>query len=179
VLGYIFFVGGQNLISWKPAASPPPAPSVSAVVAPARPDSFAAVVDAAKPAVVNIATLQAAPGRGRSGADSMRGLGRAGASRGEPQRRGTSRHWAAPRPWFSQAGIGEHAPEIRARICAGREWCGLRLDPDRNAAAVGAEGCISPPDAALTAYVITAREEQVIARKTASCVAGLKTSPRS
>jgi acetate kinase len=68
-------------------------------------------------------------------------------------------------------GIGEHAPEIRARICAGMDWCGLRLDPDLNAAAVGAEGGISPPDAALKAYVIAAREESVIARETASCVA--------
>ena len=71
-------------------------------------------------------------------------------------------------------GIGEHAAEIRARICAGMDWCGLRLDPARNAAAVGAEGCISPPDAALKAYVIAAAEESVIARETASCVAHVK-----
>ena len=73
-------------------------------------------------------------------------------------------------------GIGEHAAEIRARICAGMDWCGLRLDPARNAAAVGAEGCISPPDAALKAYVIAAAEEHVIARETASCVARVKNS---
>jgi acetate kinase len=66
-------------------------------------------------------------------------------------------------------GIGEHAPEIRARICAGMDWCGLSLDPARNAA-VGVEGCISPPDAALKAYVIATDEEQIIARETASCV---------
>jgi acetate kinase len=68
-------------------------------------------------------------------------------------------------------GIGEHSPEIRARICAGMDWCGLRLDPARNAEAVGVEGCVSPPEAALKAYVIAADEEQVIARETASCVA--------
>ncbi len=33
-------------------------------------------------------------------------------------------------------GIGEHAPAIRARICDGMGWCGLRLDPLRNQAAV-------------------------------------------
>ena len=71
-------------------------------------------------------------------------------------------------------GIGEHAREIRARICAGMDWCGLRLDPARNAAAVGAEGCISPPTAVLKAYVIAAGEEDVIARETASCVARAK-----
>ena len=71
-------------------------------------------------------------------------------------------------------GIGEHSPEIRARICAGMDWCGLRLDPARNAAAVDAEGCISPPDAGLKAYVIAADEEPIIARETASCVAQSK-----
>jgi len=75
-------------------------------------------------------------------------------------------------------GIGEHAPEIRARICAGMDWCGLRLDAARNAAAVGAEGCISPPTATLKAYVIAAGEEHVIARETASCVADLKNALR-
>ena len=74
--------------------------------------------------------------------------------------------------------IGERSPEIRARICAGMEWCGLRLDPARNAAAVGAEGCISPPDAALKVYVIAADEEPVIARETASCVAQSKNALR-
>ncbi len=68
-------------------------------------------------------------------------------------------------------GIGEHYTEIRARICAGMDWCGLRLDPARNAGAVGAEGCISSLDATLKAYVIAADEEPVIARETASCVA--------
>jgi acetate kinase len=75
-------------------------------------------------------------------------------------------------------GIGEFAPEIRVRICAGMGWCGLRLDPARNAAVVGAEGCISPADAALKAYVIAADEELVIARETASCVAHLKNARR-
>lgn len=76
-------------------------------------------------------------------------------------------------------GIGENSPAIRARICAGMDWCGLRLDPARNAAAVGAEGCISPPDAALKAYVIAADEEPVIARETASCVARSKNALRN
>ena len=67
-------------------------------------------------------------------------------------------------------GIGEHSPEIRARICAGMDWCGLRLDPERNAEAVGVEGCISPPEAALKAYVIAAAEEAVIARDTMPAV---------
>ena len=75
-------------------------------------------------------------------------------------------------------GIGEHSPEIRARICAGMDWCGLRLDPARNAAAVGSEGCVSPPNAALKAYVLAADEEPVIARETASCIARSTSVPR-
>jgi acetate kinase len=58
------------------------------------------------------------------------------------------------------------------------EWCGLRLDPVRNAATVGEEACISPPDAALKVYVIVADEEPVIARETASCVARVKNALR-
>jgi acetate kinase len=64
-------------------------------------------------------------------------------------------------------GIGEHAPAIRARICEGLQWCGLTLDPERNAAVVGAEGCISAAGASLQAYVIPSDEEIVIARDAA------------
>jgi len=64
-------------------------------------------------------------------------------------------------------GIGENAPEIRARICEGMEWCGLQLDPARNRAAVGVEGRLSRDEARLQAYVIPSDEERVIARETA------------
>lgn len=47
------------------------------------------------------------------------------------------------------------------------EWRGLRVDPARNATAVGVEGRISPPDTPLPAYVIPTDEELVIARETA------------
>jgi acetate kinase len=60
-------------------------------------------------------------------------------------------------------GIGEHAPEVRARVCAGMEWAGLVLDPERNAAALGREGALSPEGTRLPAYVIPADEERVIA----------------
>ena len=67
-------------------------------------------------------------------------------------------------------GIGEHAPTIRARICEGMEWCGLRLDPERNAAVVGAEGLISADDSPVTAYVIPVDESVLIAQYTAASV---------
>jgi acetate kinase len=63
-------------------------------------------------------------------------------------------------------GIGEHAPEVRARICAGMEWAGLVVDPERNAGAVGRESRLSPDGARLPAYVIPADEERVIAQDT-------------
>ena len=71
-------------------------------------------------------------------------------------------------------GIGENAPEIRARICEGMDWCGLRVDQARNRAAVGlAAGQaarISEDGAGLEAYVVAADEETWIARETARCV---------
>jgi acetate kinase len=80
-------------------------------------------------------------------------------------------------------GIGEQAPEIRARICAGMEWCGLRLDPQRNSAAVGLDAGkaaqISHPEATLPVYVVAADEETWIARETVQCLRALKASRTS
>ncbi len=73
-------------------------------------------------------------------------------------------------------GIGENAPEIRDRICRSLEWCGLRLDPDCNRAAVGlAPGRaekISADGSRFAAYVVAADEETWIARETVRCVRG-------
>ncbi len=71
-------------------------------------------------------------------------------------------------------GIGEHAPEIRARICAGMEWCGLALDPARNGAARGVEARISADGAGLDAWVITVDEERLFVRDTAACLAAAR-----
>jgi acetate kinase len=67
-------------------------------------------------------------------------------------------------------GIGENAPVVRERICATMAWCGLTLDPARNAAAGGAEAQISTDAARLHAYVIPVDEAAVIARDTAHCL---------
>ncbi|NIS59461.1 MAG: acetate/propionate family kinase [Proteobacteria bacterium] len=67
-------------------------------------------------------------------------------------------------------GIGENAPAVRARICMGMDWCGLRLDEDRNAKAVGSEERISSDDAKVHAYVIPVDEEVTIARETLRCL---------
>jgi len=61
-------------------------------------------------------------------------------------------------------GIGEHAPAIRAAICARLEWFGVALDPLLNARGVGA---ISTPGSTVAVRVIPADEEASIARHTA------------
>ncbi|MFQ5829574.1 MAG: Do family serine endopeptidase [Candidatus Methylomirabilia bacterium] len=60
VLAFLLYVGGRELNGTSPG---PPAPaSLSRAAEPGgRPDSFAAIVDAAKPAVVNISTTQVVP----------------------------------------------------------------------------------------------------------------------
>jgi acetate kinase len=71
-------------------------------------------------------------------------------------------------------GIGEHAPEIRERICNRMEWCGISLEADRNRAAVGLKpgsaAKISTERATPAVYVVAADEETWIAKETARCV---------
>jgi len=69
-------------------------------------------------------------------------------------------------------GIGENSPEIRAQICAGMEWAGLKLDASRNQEAVGREDKISTQDSKLLAYVIPTDEELLIARDTVRVISG-------
>ena len=58
-------------------------------------------------------------------------------------------------------GIGENAPAIRARICAGLEFLGIAIDERHNAAN---DGLISAPDGRVAVRVIHTDEEQMIAR---------------
>lgn len=67
-------------------------------------------------------------------------------------------------------GIGENQPEIRAQICAGLEWAGLRLDDNKNNEMAGREGQISTNDSRLHAFVIPTDEELLIARDTVRCI---------
>ena len=69
-------------------------------------------------------------------------------------------------------GIGENSPDVRARICAGMEWAGLRLDARKNQETVGREGQISTDDAKLLAYAIPTDEELLIARDTVRAILG-------
>jgi acetate kinase len=58
-------------------------------------------------------------------------------------------------------GIGENAPEIRARICHGLEFLGLKLDESLNAATAPV---VSSPGAGVTVRVIRTDEEWIIAQ---------------
>jgi acetate kinase len=70
-------------------------------------------------------------------------------------------------------GIGENAPEIRARVCHGLEWAGLTVDAERNAALVGGrEGAFHAEGSRLGAWVIPTDEELLIARDTYRVVSG-------
>ena len=69
-------------------------------------------------------------------------------------------------------GIGENSPEIRARICSGMEWAGLRVDEAKNQETVGREGQISTDDSKLHAYAIPTDEELLIARDTVRVILG-------
>jgi acetate kinase len=68
-------------------------------------------------------------------------------------------------------GIGENAPEVRRRICAGLGWAGLELDEDRNREMVaGKTGSIGRAGSRLAAWVIPTNEELLIARDTVRVV---------
>lgn len=71
-------------------------------------------------------------------------------------------------------GIGERSVVIRARICGGMDWCGLRIDHTRNESAVeldpGDVVKISEDGAPLSCYVAGVDEEVEIARATRDCV---------
>ena len=70
-LAYLFYFGGQDLMG-RSAAPAAPVAVGNAAVSSARPDSFAAIADAMKPAVVNISTTEAVRRQGPRGADPFR-----------------------------------------------------------------------------------------------------------
>jgi acetate kinase len=67
------------------------------------------------------------------------------------------------------AGIGEHSPEVRARVLRQLQWFGFSIDEAANQAG---GPLLTGADSALPAYVIPTDEELVIARHTLGLVAG-------
>jgi acetate kinase len=70
-------------------------------------------------------------------------------------------------------GIGENAPEIRARICADLSWLGITVDAARNEALVsGKEGRFDAEGARVELWVVPTDEELLIARDSWRVVTG-------
>lgn len=65
------------------------------------------------------------------------------------------------------AGIGEHSPEIRARILQACAWLGVTLDADAN---LRGGPHISTPHSTVAAWVVPTNEELMIAQHTRVCV---------
>lgn len=70
-------------------------------------------------------------------------------------------------------GIGENSAEIRAQICEGLAFFGLKIDPVKNNQASGRESRMTSDDSRLHAFVIPTDEELLIARDTLRCVLNL------
>jgi acetate kinase len=66
-------------------------------------------------------------------------------------------------------GIGEHAVEIRARICQSLSWLGLEHD---EAANIVGGPCISKPSSVVSAWVVPTNEERMIAISVAEALGG-------
>jgi acetate kinase len=71
-------------------------------------------------------------------------------------------------------GIGEHAPEIRRRVCERFGWAGLTLDLERNRRN---EVRLSVEGSRLAAYAIPTDEEYLIARETFKLMERERESP--
>lgn len=64
------------------------------------------------------------------------------------------------------AGVGENQSSMRAEVCSGMEWMGVKLDEAKNAAVHGDEAVISAPDSKVTVVVVPTDEELMIATDT-------------
>lgn len=71
------------------------------------------------------------------------------------------------------AGVGENSASMRARICEGLEFLGVKLDPEKNNTR-GKEAIISADDSKVTVWVIPTNEELMIAQDTAALVNAAK-----
>ena len=71
------------------------------------------------------------------------------------------------------AGVGENGPDMRAKICQGLEYMGVKIDVEANDNARG-ETIISTPDSAVKVALIPTNEELVIARDTMHIVSEME-----
>jgi acetate kinase len=69
------------------------------------------------------------------------------------------------------AGIGEHSPQVRERVCSRLAFLGVAIDPSRNAAAAG-DCDLTATGARVGVAVVHAREELVAARSARALLLG-------
>ena len=69
-------------------------------------------------------------------------------------------------------GIGENAWHVRYKICRGLEFLGVRVDEERNRTPASDDRILNLPDSPVAVVVIYTNEEIVVARETASVLAG-------
>jgi acetate kinase len=69
-------------------------------------------------------------------------------------------------------GVGEHAPEIRARILDGLEWAGIRLDATRNQVAVGVEASFQGDGSPIAVWVLPVDEAAILATEALALIGG-------
>ena len=71
------------------------------------------------------------------------------------------------------AGIGEHNPRLRRRVCEQLGYMGVKIDSEVNEAA-NSETIISAPDSSVKVALIPTDEELVIARDTMRIVSTIE-----
>ena len=69
-------------------------------------------------------------------------------------------------------GIGENAWYVRYKICRGLEFLGVRVDEERNRTPASDDRILNLPDSPVAVVVLHTNEEIVVARETASVLAG-------
>lgn len=67
-------------------------------------------------------------------------------------------------------GIGENSRHVRAGVCAGFEWAGLKLDPEKNLATGAEERSLAAEGSKIDVWVIPTNEELVVARQSAALI---------
>ena len=70
------------------------------------------------------------------------------------------------------AGIGEHAPAVRAGVADRLAWMGVKMDHAKNALRADGGWCLSTEDSPVTIYVIPTDEEYMIAADVERIVSG-------
>ena len=78
------------------------------------------------------------------------------------------------------AGVGENSPELRAAVCDGFAFLGLRLDREKNAQPLAnLDRDLSAPDAAVRVFAIRAQEDWMIARQCWNLVRSKQSAARA